>query len=247
MSTAIRILILVGVLVIFIVCYIICIKLAKKFDNNSNGDKITGPINWIYVITLVIVLVLLLFSYPNGVFLTMEKVKFIFYILLGVSVVITGIIIALYEVLIKNNDKYIFIILLVPIIELIVIIGLNSFFDSQRCIEKTNKTIVSEGIEPFITKQAKGIFVKYDDNGNVVSCKYYDIENNNLEDNEIDGSEIRDVVYLENNEDSHIEKTEISIDYINHEMESSSDQYFYTETKKTYVLFINEDQIVKYN
>ena len=64
--------------------------------------------------------------------------------------------------------------IIIPIllIECIIIYG-NSKFIEKEYIEETNKTVVSEKIEPFITAQAKSIFIKYDDNNNVVSCKYY--------------------------------------------------------------------------
>lgn len=249
MSTAVRILILVGVLVISIVSYIVCIKLAKKIDDNNTNDKhlIIIP-NGLYGIALVIGIVLL-FSYPNRTFLTIEKIAWIsiLCLLVNVSGIITLII--SYGMFMKKKIGYMLIMIPALIIWAILISSSERFIEniSQKSIEETNKRVVSEEVEPFITKQAKGIFVKYDDNGNVVSCKYYYIEDNNLTDNEITGEEIKDVVYIDDIEDSYIEKTETSIDYINHEMKPSSDQYSYTETTETYVLFLNKGQIAEYN
>lgn len=247
MSTTVRILILVGVLVISIVSYFICIKLAKKIDNNTNDDKdkvIILP-NVFYGIAL-IGSIALLFSYPNRVFLTIEKIEFISIILLAIDVVMIGILIITYGAFIKKKSGYLYFIILTFLIGAIIVCGGTIFFEniSKNYIEETNETAVSEKIEPFITKQAKGIFVKYDENNNVVSCKYYYIEDNNWEQNEIIGEEIKDVVYLDDIEDCYIEKTETSIDYINHEMKLSSDGYSYTEIENSYVLFLNKDQIV---
>lgn len=243
MSTTVRILILVGVLVISIVSYIICIKLSNKMDKKDK-DEVRFDLCFFYGSAL-IGGVVLLFCYPNRVFLTIGKVGFISIILLIVDIVMIGTAIIAYESGVKRNSNYMFIIIPIAIMCIIVFLGLMVFFEnaSRMMIEETNKTVVSEKITPFITKQAKGIFVEYDENNNVISCKYYYIEDNNLEDNEITEAEIKDVVYLDEDEDSYIEKTETSINYINHEMKPSSDQYSYTETEASYVLYLNKSQI----
>ena len=247
MSTTVRILILVGVLVISIVSYIICIRLAKKIDdNNTNKDKVIIIPNVFYGIALVVAIALL-FSYPNRVFLTIEKIQWISIILLALDTVIIGTLIISYGAFIKKKSGYLYFIIPTFLIGAIIVCGGTIFFENipTNCIEETNKTVVSEEeIEPFITAQAKSIFIKYDENNNVVSCKYYYIEDNNLKDNEITGAEIKDVVYLDDIEDSYIEKTETSINYINHEMKPSSDEYSYTKIEESYVLFLNKDQIV---
>lgn len=247
MSTSVRILILVGVLVISVVSFIICIKLSGKMDKKVK-DEIRIGLYFFYGIALIMGVVLL-FCYPNRVFLTIEKVGFISMILLFVDIVMIGAAIIGYGSEGKRNSNYNFIMIPISIVAIIVFLGLMRFIETntQKYIEETNKAVVSEEIEPFITAQAKCIFVEYDENNNVVSCKYYYIEDNNLTDKEIAWDEIEDVVYLENNEDSYIEKTETSVDYINHEMKPSSDQYSYTETTEKYVLFLNKDQIAEYN
>lgn len=249
MSTTVRILILVGLLVISVISFIVCIKLSKKIDNNvpnrSDGDKVIICPIIVYIFVL-IVTIALLFSYPNRVFLTIEKIEYISIIVLVLNLVMIGTLIIFYKVFIKNKSWAIFITIPIIFIGLFITCSGVIHFEniSKKYIEETNKTVVSEKIEPFITKQARGIFVRYDENENIVSCKYYYIEDDKLEQNEITGSEIEDVIYIDDNEDSYIEKTETSIDYINHEMKPSSDQYSYTEVEESYVLYINEDQTV---
>ncbi len=249
MSTTVRILILVGVLVISIASYIICIRLAKKiYDKNTNDGHFVIITNAFYGMALIEAIVLL-FSYPNRVFLSIEKIEWISIILLAIDAVMIGILIITYGALIKKKSGYLNFIIPTVLIGAIIAFGGTMFFEniSKNSIEETNKKVVSEKIEPFITEQTRGIFLEYDDNNNVVSCKYYYIEDNNFEQNEITGQEIKDVVYLENNEDCYIEKTETSIDYINHEMKPSSDEYSYTETEESYVLFLNKAQVAEYN
>lgn len=60
------------------------------------------------------------------------------------------------------------------------------------------------------------------------------------------GKDIENVVYIKN-EDSYIELTKISTDYINKEMKPEAKGYSFTETEEKYILYLNESQTtVKY-
>lgn len=102
MSTTVRILILVGVLVISIISYLICIRLGKKIDDNTKHDHVIIIPNIFYGIALIIGIVLL-FSYHNRTFLTIEKIVWISTIFLGMDVVTLGVFIMVYEMFNKKK------------------------------------------------------------------------------------------------------------------------------------------------
>lgn len=250
MSTAVRILLLVVALVIPIISYLICIRISNKIEKYVGSDlkkRIVKIINISYATILIGTIIILLFCFPSQIFLSIEKVLTIFCGLISICFLDVSAAITFYLVSKKNNQKYIYIIkfayaLCVVLVFFAIIILPNVI--SQNSIEEIERKEVTQTTEPFITKQYKGVFISRDKKGNLKSCKYYYINNDTLETNEIAQKDILGIIYLDSNKDSFIEKTGISTECINHEMKTSSDEYHYTKYEEYYVLYLNKDQII---
>lgn len=249
MSTAVRILILVGSIAVYLLSYFIITK--TKLGNRNEVKKISQVV---FACIGGFILFAFLFINPDKeIFLSIKRVKIFstLFIVMGLALLFIFYLIYMYKVTFTLSEKIVFVMILVTIsvamITMAVIVASMLTSDmSERYIEKVNQTESYERIEPYTTQELKTIILEYDEEGKVTLCKYEYVDGTSMIQSEISGKDIENVVYIKN-EDSYIELTKISTDYINKEMNPEAKGYSFTETEEKYTLYINESQTtVKY-
>lgn len=244
MSTAIRILILVGSIAVYLLSYFIITK--TKLGNRNEVKKI---LQVVFACIGGFMLFAFLFINPDKeIFLSINRVKMFsaFFIILGLGLLFIFYLIYLDGVTAKLKVWFNFAMIIVALATSFVVVSKLPKDMSERYIEKVNQTESYERIEPYTTQELKTIILEYDEEGKVTLCKYEYVDGTSMIQSEISGKDIENVVYIKN-EDSYIELTKISTDYINKEMKPEAKEYSFTETEEKYTLYINESQTtVKY-
>lgn len=244
MSTAIRILILVGSIAVYLLSYFIITK--TKLGNRNEVKKI---LQVVFACIGGFMLFAFLFINPDKeIFLSINRVKMFsaFFIILGLGLLFIFYLIYLDGVTAKLKVWFNFAMIIVALATSFVVVSKLPKDMSERYIEKVNQTESYERIEPYTTQELKTIILEYDEEGKVTLCKYEYVDGTSMIQSEISGKDIENVVYIKN-EDSYIELTKISTDYINKEMKPEAKGYSFTETEEKYILYLNESQTtVKY-
>lgn len=243
MSTAIRILVLVGSITVYIFSYFMIIKIEI-----CNGI-VKKVIRILFVVYGGLGLFAFLFINPDKeIFLSINRVKMFsaFFIILGLGLLFIFYLIYLDGVTAKLKVWFNFAMIIVALATSFVVVSKLPKDMSERYIEKVNQTESYERIEPYTTQELKTIILEYDEEGKVTLCKYEYVDGASIIQSEISGKDIENVVYIKNG-DSYIELTKISTDYINKEMNPEAKGYSFTETEEKYILYLNESQTtVKY-
>ena len=239
MSTAIRILVLVGSITVYLLSYFIITK--TKLGNRNEVKKI---LQVVFACIGGFLLFAFLFINPDKeIFLSINRVKMFsaFFIILGLGLLFIFYLIYLDGVTAKLKVWFNFAMIIVALATSFVVVSKLPKDMSERYIEKVNQTESYERIEPYTTQELKTIILEYDEEGKVTLCKYEYVDGTSMIQSEISGKDIENVVYIKN-EDSYIELTKISTDYINKEMKPEAKGYSFTETEEKYILYLNESQ-----
>ena len=242
MSTAIRILVLVGSITVYVLSYVFVSKL-KLVGNYNVVKKI---IKVLFVCLGSLAIFALLFINPDEeIFLSSNRIKRFstLFMIMGLSLLLTCFIAYLDAGNVTVKSVFALVMIIIAIVTWIT---LAIKMDIPERIEKVNQIESYERIEPYTTQELKTIILECDEDGKIYSCKYEYVNGNSMISDEISGKDIKDVAYIKN-ENSYIELTKISTDYINKEMKPKAKGYSYTETEERYTLYLNESQTtVKY-
>lgn len=242
MSTAVRILILVGELLFSVLNMFYLLKWSKTSKKMRLEDK--TMILGIFITGLFASLALFCFTFPTFRFLSYYKIELVTTVFGIFMLLINTAYVSQYvETKYKNG-------LFIALIVLYIALFFTIFFypiEENLIVDKQEEYTYT--LNPTLDSKETGVAVQKDSDGHIITYSYFYYDDNgklHKYDQIEENSSKTEIIHLKDGSDSYVVVTVTTTTTINKEKKPSAEDYKTVTSKENYQIFLNEEQVIEY-